>query len=82
MDEMVSTRIDLPRDMVDLLKRHSEAQGFTLAQQILAILYKSISRQSQGRKPSITKQMSVATPMTLMRYPTPQLFQQLLISRQ
>jgi len=34
MDEIVSTRINLPRDMVDLLKWHSEAQGFTLAQQI------------------------------------------------
>ena len=38
MDEMVSTHIDLPRDMADRLKQHSEAQGFTLAQQILAIL--------------------------------------------
>ena len=38
MEEMVSTRIDLPRDIVDSLERHSEAQGFTLAQQILAIL--------------------------------------------
>jgi hypothetical protein len=38
MDEMVSTRIDLPRDMVDLLERQGEAQGFTLAQQILVIL--------------------------------------------
>ncbi len=38
MDEMVSTRIDLPHDIVDSLERHSEAQEFTLAQQILAIL--------------------------------------------
>ncbi len=38
MEEIVSTRIDLPRDMADSLERHGEAQGFTLAQQILAIL--------------------------------------------
>ncbi len=38
MEKIVSTHIDLPRDMVDSLERHGEAQGFTLAQQILAIL--------------------------------------------
>jgi len=38
MSEMVSAQIDLPRDMFELLKQRSEAQGLTLAQQILAVL--------------------------------------------
>ncbi len=32
------TQVDLPRDMVELLKQCGEAQGLTLAQQILAVL--------------------------------------------
>ena len=38
MSEMVSAQINLPRDMFELLKQRSEAQGLTLAQQILAVL--------------------------------------------
>ena len=34
MSEMVRTQVDLPREIVDLLRQRSEAKGMTLPEQI------------------------------------------------
>lgn len=38
MSDVIRTQVDLPRDMFELLKQRSEAQGITLSQQILEAL--------------------------------------------
>ena len=45
MSEMISTQVDLPRDMFELLKQRGEARGVTLTQQILEVLAAYLEEQ-------------------------------------